>query len=324
MVAFLSDDSIAVAAQPGASGASFTLSIAKFEWRDGTRRVGAETELPLDAPTVGELFTAAHGGLLLTKTRPTRFVSGDLKSAIKLPINIPIAPMQQANAVAEYKGKSWTLYKLLPKFQAIRDGSGEILTLSDEFVVFRTDRELRIETLAGELRGHFSIAPQSKCLTSAKILSAGRLFLCTCGEFRVVDFSGRQLAKIPAPDGWGPAYRTSLDGSRLLFDHYTRRISAAQRLSDAIERVITLGYGPIVTEQGEDIRVVDTLKGKVCFDLDSPNHLLGENTSQHADISPSGRFAAVVTTTASGSTLSIYGIPATCAIEGVVQAAIIR
>jgi hypothetical protein len=103
-------------------------------------------------------------------------------------------------------------------------------------------------------------------------------------------------------------YRSTADGHRLLFDHYTRRISALQRMAESVESEVTFGMAPIVTSRGEIIRVVDTESGKICFDLDSPNRLLGPEGEPHADISPSGRFIAVT----SADKLSLYPIPDVC------------
>lgn len=94
----------------------------------------------------------------------------------------------------------------------------------------------------------------------------------------------------------------------MLFDHYTRRISMIQRMAESVERKITFNNAPIVTGKGEIIRVVDTYTGKSCFDLDSPDHTLGQEGHYHADVSPSGNFVAV----AAGDALSIYSLPDVC------------
>jgi hypothetical protein len=138
------------------------------------------------------------------------------------------------------------------------------------------------------------------------------LFLLSCGDYRIVDFNGKVLVKIPAPDGWGSRYGTSLDGGRLLFDQYTRRISTAQRFGERIESAISLGMGPVVASRGEDIRVVDTVTGKMCFELDSPDRLFGIAGQYHADLSPSGHFVAVVVANPTTIPLSVYQVPAAC------------
>jgi hypothetical protein len=53
----------------------------------------------------------------------------------------------------------------------------------------------------------------------------------------------------------------------------------------------------------------DTKTGGVCFDLDSPDRQFGMAGQHHADLSPSGRFVAVV----DGNELHVYVLPASCA-----------
>lgn len=84
-----------------------------------------------------------------------------------------------------------------------------------------------------------------------------------------------------------------------------------QRISEFFESVATLGMGPNVQSTGEEIRVMDTRTGSICFDLDSPDHQFGEAGEHHADLSPSGRYVAVV----DGNELRVYALPQACTIH---------
>ena len=74
----------------------------------------------------------------------------------------------------------------------------------------------------------------------------------------------------------------------MLFDNYTRTVPLSQRIAESIESVISLGMGPIITSNGETIRVVDTTTGKICFNLENRGQMFGNDGEYHADISPSG------------------------------------
>jgi hypothetical protein len=220
-----------------------------------------------------------------------------------------VPPVHQGAVVGEYEGfNSWKLYRLVPQLEFVRRGDGEVLSVSDDFVVFRGAQEVRIETVKGDVRGLFQVPPRSTCYARPRIVGPGRLYMADCGPSRIVDFSGKELLKIPSPDGWGFRYGLSLDGSRMLFDYYTRRISVIQRMYESFESLISLGMGPIISSIGEMIRVVDTTNGRVCLDVDSPNRQYGLPGEYHADISPSGRFLALIT----ANRLSVYPIPSVC------------
>jgi hypothetical protein len=190
----------------------------------------------------------------------------------------------------------------------LRQGTSQLLTLSDDLLVFRTDDEINVERMTGLRLGSFAVPPRSICSARALLLAPNRLYLSGCGPGRVVDFTGKPRADIPEPDGWGFRYGLTQDGHRILFDNYTRRISPLQRMAESVESVLTLGMAPTVTSKGEIIRVVDTDTGKICFDLDTPERLLGPAGEFHADISPSGDVVAV----ASADKLSIYPLPTAC------------
>ena len=310
-LAFVSDEVIVVGRHPGPNG-SFSAVIAAVRWRDGKLQLLTTAAFPLERPVFGRgLFPAAHGSVI-AQFRPTALLlSEDLKIRAKLPVKVLIPPVPQGAVVAAYEGfKSWKLYRLVPDLAFVRNGAGEVLSVSDDFVVYRGAQDVRVETVQGDAVGQFQVPPRSVC--EAMIIGPRRLYVDGCGPSRIVDFHGKELLKVPSPDGWGFRFGLSLDGSRMLFDYYTRRITVLQRMYEAFESLISLGMGPIITSIGEIIRVVDTTSGKVCLDVDSPDQGFGMAGEYHADISPSGRFLALVT----ANRLSVYRIPSECGTSG--------
>lgn len=308
-LAFISEDEIAVGGYPGSNG-SLSATIAVIRWRDGKLQLSAREGFSLDRFSPGRgLFPAANGNLIARLFPTALLLSPDLNTKAKLPIKVLVPPVQQGTFVGSYEGfEKWSLYRLVPQFEFVREGNGEILSLSDEFAVLRGAQEVRVESLSGEVRGRFRVSPRSVCYDRPRLIGSNRLFVSDCGPKRIVDFNGKEIVKIPAPDGWGFRYGLSLDGNRMLFDSYTRRISTLQRATEALESLISLGMGPIIESIGEMIRVVDTANGKVCLDIDSPKKAFGMPGEYHADISPSGRFVALV----AGNKLSIYPVPPVC------------
>ena len=205
----------------------------------------------------------------------------------------------------------WKLYRLGPPTSLIRAGRGEILSVSDAFIAVRGDRDLlRVENSAsGVIAGSFQIPSRSVCASTVTVLGTDRLMLTGCkGEARVLDFNGKERVILPSGDGWGIRYGVSADGGRVLFDNFTRRISTSQRISEFIESLVSLGMGPNIESKGEEVRVVDTKTGGVCFELDSPERQFGVAGQYHADLSPSGRFVVVV----DGNELRVYLLPDSC------------
>jgi hypothetical protein len=205
----------------------------------------------------------------------------------------------------------WKLYRLGPPTSLVRVGRGEILSVSDAFIAVRGERDLlRVEDSAsGVLAGSFQIPSRSVCAGTVTILGADRLMLTGCkGEARVLDFAGKERTILPRGDGWGFRYGVSADGGRVLFDNFTRRIPTSQRISEFIESLLSLGMGPNIESKGEEVRVVDTKTGGICFDLDSPERQFGVAGQHHADLSPSGRFVALM----DDNELRVYMLPVSC------------
>jgi hypothetical protein len=303
-LAFISEDAIAIGCYPG-NGPSQG-AIVTFRWGAGQLRLSATRDLALDrAPFNPELYGVARGSLLSFLTVTPEFLTADLKLKEALPNGLLKAPVQQANLVAQWQPNgAWRLYRLVPTIELVRAGMGEILSFSDEFVVYRADHKVHIETIDGTHAGMFNEPPRSTCHVG--ILGRNRLFLA-CADRSIVDFNGKEVFKIPL-QGWGFRVGSSKNGERLSFDTYTRTISSTQRISEFIESLFSLGMGPNIEANGEAVHVIDTRTGGKCFDLQSPKHLLGLAGEYHADISPSGRFVAVL----AAQKLSLYELPGSC------------
>ena len=316
-VAFASEDLIAIGRHSGID-VNLSGALSTVQWKEGKLRFLKTKSLSKYRSFRGGLFRATDGRFISNLVRPPQLLSPDLSPITDI-TDIPamsfVPPVEGGNVAGDSDLRRWKIYRLTPTMALLRQGTGQLLSLSDDLLVFRANDEIRIESITGQHLGSFTVLPQSTtvplrptCSANVLLLGHDRLYLNGCGPGRVVDFSGKTTVQVPEPDGWGFRYRLTADGRRLLFDNYTRRLSAFQRMAESVERKITFGMAPIVTSKGEIIRVVDTASGKICFDLDSPDRPFGPEGEPHADISPSGRFIAVT----AADKLSIYSMPDTC------------
>jgi len=195
----------------------------------------------------------------------------------------------------------------LSKIGVLRTGE-ELEAISDGFVVVRGGDAIQTRTIEGKPLGAFKVKPRRKCATEVDFTGRGRLYLQTCFHDSIVDYQGNTLSRFRAPSGWGWRRGWSEDGRRLIYDHYTRHISLLRNAGETALAVATLGVGAVdETANGETVRVLDTATGKTCFEWNSPK-LPGIATGYHADVSPSGKYAAIIT----DEWLSIYALPDTC------------
>jgi hypothetical protein len=101
--------------------------------------------------------------------------------------------------------------------------------------------------------------------------------------------------------------KSSSDGRRILFDFATRNVPKLQHILESIHTTSTLGMTGPEDINGEEVRVMDTDTGKLCFGWHrSFPSMYGLVPS--AAISPSGESIAI----AAGDRLSIYRLPAMC------------
>jgi hypothetical protein len=308
-LAFAAEDTIAVTQFPGAD--SVSRSITTFDWRGGKLQARASKSLPMygGGGIFKEVYGVSNGNILEEVGPHSQLWSRDLDKLGEAFSRVLRPPAPQAGLVGEWLGANeWKLYRLGPPLSLVRSGRGEILSVSDDFAAVRVGRDVRIENAArGELVGKFQSEP-GICAERVMILGRNRLMMA-CNNDRVLDFSGKVVSLLPKRDGWGALFGMSTDGSRVLFDDFTRRIPTFQRVSEFFESVISLGTSPNGESKGEQIRVVDTRTGAICFDLDSPDRLFGTAGDLHAALSPSGRYVAVV----DGNELSVYALPDSCA-----------
>lgn len=304
-VGFVAEDLISI----GRRDTVYFGTLTAVQWRGGRLGVLKTRQIADYRGFINGLFPAGGGRFISSLTQPPELLSRDLSAITDIPTKFIIPPVGGGKVAGDAHGyENWDIYLLAPAKSLLMQGAGELLSLSDDLVVVRANDEIQIEKMTGQPLGSFAVPPRSTCYAKALLLGPNRLYLNGCGPGRVVDFSGKTMVTLPEPDGWGFRYGLTQDGHRILFDHYTRRISALQRMAESVERVITFNNLPTVTSKGEIIRVVDTYTGKICFDLDSPDRMFGRDSKYHADISPSGHFIAL----ASADKLSIYSMPNVC------------
>jgi hypothetical protein len=271
-LAFISDQEIVIARSAGSSGMKYSATMA-FHWSGAKLRMLASKELGPDSPLLqGEVFAAAHGGVLLRSLRQSELLTADLKSQTALPVRMIVPPADHGDIVAANERTNyWKLYRLTPQFTMIREGEGRVLSVSDDVVFYRGEKEIRVEKIQGGLVGSFQVPPESlrvtpkttpadlksTCVIWATILTSGRLFLKGCGPDRVVDFNGTELLRIPNPDGWDARQGFSAGGTRVLFDNFTRRISALQRSAESVESALTRGLAPVEESKGEMMAIIN-------------------------------------------------------------------
>lgn len=193
---------------------------------------------------------------------------------------------------------------MIPSQRQLRQGTGELLSISEDAVVVRRENKIYTETLDGKELGSFSVNPPTKCF-DAKVLYRGALFVNKCSHQYIGDFAGKKLANTNAPSGSPLRTETNDSGSRLLFDHATRHVSIFRSAAEVVEGLA--GGGPEEWDNGEAVRVIDAKTGKTCIDWhsDLPGALTYDS---HSDISPSGTFVAI----AHGTSLSFFRLPENC------------
>lgn len=317
-LAFISDDALALLLCPPnlasncqlvvlqLSGGHIEVLAHKADVYSGTVLFGSSEGLVFDPHLYGQ---------------PTRLYSRDLSTDDQFPdpgsISLRISLSGGTIAVWTKPSRSrqdsrWTIYRVRslpsPTVEKIKDVVGDLQAVGDDELVMRVGDTIQTEMMDGKVVGSFQVKPRSKDETDIEFAGKDRLYVATWHHDRIVDLNGKELVKLRAPDGWGFRHGWSADGSRLLFDHYTRKVPLLQSVGEDILAVSTLGVGAVdQDDNGEAIRVLDTVTGKTCFDWKDPKHLIDAGR-YHADISPDGRLVAVVVE----GTLTIYALPDSC------------
>jgi hypothetical protein len=259
---------------------------------NGKLQLLAQTELPYSDE---KAFSVSNNRLLIAGVRKKYLFSAALRQQWEMPMTGLCHQFPGTAMIGEAGlGEKSRVFALTAPPTSLPHDRGQLLAVSSDVLVYGTSEAIRVEKPNGDEKGVIPIANRKHLSNSVEVAGPGRLYLAFPREERVVDFSGRTIARIHPPAGWGFRHGWSTDGSRLLFDHFLANTSLADRALDFVAE--TLGLTLPKESKGEVVRVVDVSTGTVYFDLERANMLLGEPGSYHADISPSGDLVAVSTT----------------------------
>ena len=261
-VVFTSEDSLALLVGTGACRL-FVIEHHGDEWRPVATAVACGLR--------NEVYAAGDGQVLVDLGNEKLLYSPDLKSAGRIPIrNMLASPLRGSRTVAAYETNNWTAYRLLPKYQPLASGPGEVQSISDQFVVFREGFVVHTQTIDGVERGAFRV--NVRHVQEAEIIGDNRLFRSTESGDQIITFDGKKIASIPETRGFGGwDHRWSADQQRIVYDRITRDVPVLQRAAEILLAIVTLGIRQVnEAPNGEIIRVLDVPTGRVCFDLTSP------------------------------------------------------
>lgn len=303
-LSFLSDSTLAIA---GCDQERKHCKLVILALSDATSHAVAETD---DYVYGGSLFRSPAGGVISDRTvgafRTASLYSPNLQQlhALSNTTLYPHLISTTGKTFGQPFGqRGWELYKTAASPQQIRYGAGELLSVSDQALAYREQNTIRIDAINGNHLGSFQV--KSKCVASAQIIGSGRIWLSTCNGETIRDFSGKIATPMRRNAGWGFRVGQSSDGSRVLIDHYTRKVTLARTIMEDAVALGTLGLGVANEEaNGELVRVIDVNSGGVCFEWQQSNGI-AEEEFYHADISPSGHSVAIITRDA----VAIYELP---------------
>ncbi len=203
----------------------------------------------------------------------------------------------------------------VPGFSAfgekVAEGEGRLLGHSTNLAAYLDRGTVRIQSIDGKLLGSFGVGERS--LSAISFLGQDRILLeGRSGGPEIRDFNGKILRKLRKPDrALGERTKVSADGSRLLYDSFTRRVGPARTIMEDALLVPTMGMrGDGDVPNGEVVRVTDTGSGKRCFEWYGKENLLSPFLD-HADIDPSGRLVAIMTQ----GKLAVFELPDACAVK---------
>lgn len=307
-IAFLSDERIAALTCSGSIGKG-TCRLVILALAGGSMQLSAEMISTNDGPTGRILRATSQGDILFAGLYGAYLISRNLKRTEKLPFHPWPSPQRGVNFAAAKHGDNWSIHRLTPPFDVARTGSGEIEAIGGDAIAVRRGLELRIETPEGRTLGLLPVKSRAKCASFVEFAGHGRIYLGDCGNNRIVEFSGATISRLHSPDQ-SKELRWSEDGSRVLFDYGTRKVPFLQSAGEILLALGTLGAG--VSDQqdnGETIRVVDNASGRWCFNWEIHTLALGDPFEYHSDISPSGKFIAVI----GPEGVSLYKLAESCA-----------
>ena len=309
-LAFLTDDTLAVSI---CSNVGCNLETIDFQGEKP--RVIARSE---EFENYRALFRAPDGGVILGRIRTSEHEGAVLlDSNLKFEQLISSARLLVSDIsvtgetfVKQQKG-NWAAFKMNQPPVLLRHGIGRVLCVSDDAVVYLNDGIVHVEGLDGKSLGTFESRLKSSEFLRIHLLGHDRLWFESGSRVEILDFDGKLLYKLRSEYGWGFREGQTADGSRLLYDRYTRHASIAQHVKEDTIAIATLGMGVAnEDDNGEMVRVIDTANGKQCFEWDSKTGILPAG-DYHADINPSGQLVAIVTQ----ANLRVYRLPEDCALH---------
>jgi len=193
----------------------------------------------------------------------------------------------------------------------IPEGRGRLLAHAANMAAYLDDDTVQINGSDGKLLGSFNVRlSRGNSAPAISFLGADRILFNDGGALVIRDFNGVALRTLKKPGrALGERTKQSADGSRLLFDSFTRRLGPVQTITEDAIVLPTMGMSTDGdTPNGEMVRVIDTTSGKQCFQWYGLDRLLPP-FADHADVNPSGRLVAVMTQ----GTLAIFELPDICA-----------
>jgi hypothetical protein len=303
---FVSDDTLVLLVHRGElrdyESRLFLISLAK-----NVASVRAEAKAGRDAQDVN---LVSDSRIVVRGSRDNLLFSARLDKPQKLPVSKLVEPFPGSKVVGEFiVSGGWRVIRLDPTFSEAKEGPGRLESLSDQTVVYRFNNTIIAESYDGSRLGSFPAPSGSGDSKIIDVAGSARLYLSLLDRDGILDVNGKLEQKLAPPPGWGFRHGWSNDGGRILYDNYKRTIATSQKVMETFTSIATLGLGvPPEQANGEEITVLDSRSGRVCFHLDSPGKLLGFAGSMHASIAPSGRWIAVATPTE----LSVYPLPEVC------------
>ena len=301
-VAFSSETSIAVGLCHW-DCANKECSLRLVRWAGGTLRPFAQTpEFDYGA----SVHPASDGQLLAGWWQPTVLYSADLSTRHELSKHLwHISP--SGRTVAESARGSWKLYRLTDKLEPLREGTGDLTSISDELVVLREKKAMRVETVDGKQLGSFSLRDEAWGYHAA-LLGNTKLYLDDCRRtVKVVDLGGSTQLEMHPRGGCDQGNRSSSDGRRMLFDVTSHKSSGLVGVLEGLRTITSFGMVGAEDVNRENVQVFDTVTGASCFAWHRTFPSTFTRVSSAA-ISPSGEFVAIE----AGDTLSIYRLPEVC------------
>ncbi len=305
---FLSDESIALLVRYSAH----VPEVLVFRLSEGNLQLIARKDTLLHADTIVAVsgnrpLIASHGREALLYT-----ANLDQQRNVQMRPGLFLRPFPGSKIIGQNAPRlagPWQLVELNPEVRVLRQGSGQLISVSDFAIAVRRENTVFFESPAGRPIGSVRVPPDTTDAAIGEIGGENRFFLDFGERHEIINFQGTTIRRISKPPGWGFRRGWSANGQRLLVDQYTRTASAAAAADRAIERLAS-AVVPVPEEaNGELIQVIDTDANNNCFQLlrtrGKEFRLTG---GKHADLSPNGQLAVVATL----STLEVYNLPGTC------------